>query len=449
MMVRRIVERYSLARRVAHRFVEADTVGDPTSHLTKYRERLAKFAEFERTAIDLKAKLADILKLNSEAPSDPAAYDAWAVKIKALREAIPDRGDDAPGRARTFIKVYGFEHLKEPARLFCLSVIQQLVLSPKVRKSMEAAAKFWDKRGLRFKIKARISQTEAYNAEYIDRYLEELAIYRKYEALFILALKDGRAHSQDGEGATAVKAGPFTLINTGGFDADLVEAKRKLVEECTERMRHIGLGKVCYGNVLITNRISSQESMQAFYLIASDEMFIRADAKVTMDGVHAVCHELAHRYHNKFVPGGESNRDIKAIYMRLKNQDSDIPFPKIGEEVKYEGKTLRVEDYDFRRKTIRLRAPEEEVCLACGHPAEGHQPDAEHKVPIIKKRIYTMPLQMFNQLAGKPHESTNPLSFVTPYAEKGGPAENFAEMVAFYAMGKLPPEQVELLKPLL
>ena len=43
----------------------------------------------------------------------------------------------------------------------------------------------------------------------------------------------------------------------------------------------------------------------------------------------------------------------------------------------------------------------------------------------------------------------NILSDPTPYAEKGGPNENFAEMVAYYALGKLPPGLVELLEPIL
>ena len=55
-----------------------------------------------------------------------------------------------------------------------------------------------------------------------------------------------------------------------------------------------------------------------------------------------------------------------------------------------------------------------------------------------------------NGLVFKTPETTGTgLNFITAYAKSGGPGENFAEMVSFYALGKLPKEQVELLLPLL
>ena len=47
-----------------------------------------------------------------------------------------------------------------------------------------------------------------------------------------------------------------------------------------------------------------------------------------------------------------------------------------------------------------------------------------------------------------PEDNTVPSGFVTDYAKKDE-QENFAEMVAAYCLGKLPEDQVEMLKALL
>jgi hypothetical protein len=86
---------------------------------------------------------------------------------------------------------------------------------------------------------------------------------------------------------------------------------------------------------------------------------------------------------------------------------------------------MRVVDTDYRRKSVSLKPVEE------------------------SKYTYKMPVQQFNELTGKGAVANDPMEFITAYAKRGGPAENFAEMVSFYAVGKLPKEQVELLEPLL
>ena len=75
-------------------------------------------------------------------------------------------------------------------------------------------------------------------------------------------------------------------------------------------------------------------------------------------------------------------------------------------------------------------------------------PDEEHKFPIARKEVVTMPAAMFFKLKGV-EQKVDPLDFVTHYAKKGGPGENFAEMVSFYALGKLPQAQLDLLLPIL
>lgn len=419
-MSAQVAQRFLIAQRVADRV--AASMGDPHQLLAEYSEALTEFSQVEDSARNLRDKYEEIfVAKNHMTPTTEADVQ----QLKALRSEIPDHGDGSPVRIRVMLSKYGFDALKIPARSFCLAVIQQLVLPPRLRKSIEAAAKFWTKSARKYRLKARISSPEEWSAEHIDIYFSELELFRKYEKLFEQILDQGKEHTTEGEGATTIQAGPFTVVNGGGFDAATMAAKVKLVEDCARRMQYIGLGKACYGNVLITNRLNANAHTQAFYTIASDELFIRGDAKVTMDGVHAVCHELAHRYHYKFL--GSSNPEVSKIYTTLKYSRpslTDLPRPEKGESLTWKGKTYVVDSIDWMRERIKMRDPEE--------------PDT--------RVAYFLPLSAYPQAKGLPPPKQ---AFVTAYAEKGGPGENFAEMVAFHAMGKLPDEQLELLKPLL
>lgn len=419
-----VVERYVLAQRVADRY--AASLGDPAEYLAAYSEQLVEFSQFEEHALRLREQFEEIInfKNTNQFTTDPAVAAERMAKLKAMRAEIPDAGPGAPIRATMLVERFGFTKLKPDAYHFCYAVIQQLVLPQGLRRSIEAAAKFWDKSARRFRPKAKYSQPEEFRAEYVDRYLEDLELFRKYEKLFERALAEGKAHSHEGEGATTIQAGPFKVVNTGGFPTALMVEKAKLVAHCADLMSHIGLGKICYGDVLITNRISAQSHTQAFYHIASDEMFVRADGKVTMDGVHAVCHELAHRYHYKVL--GKSNQEVNKLYNTLKLAQESLPMeaPQKGETLTWKGESYVVDGIDWERRRIKMKLPSE--------------PD-----PRVS---FFLPLSAYTQSKGSPPSG---LKFVTGYAEKGGPGENFAEMVAFYAMGKLPSEQVELLKPLL
>jgi hypothetical protein len=417
-----VVERYLLAQRVVARVKQSDSVGDPTVLLSNYQKALHDFAKYEGEIRTRQQKLKVILELKNSAPADredKAAWDEYVAKIEALRQDLSDLSD-VSARASTVVRVYGFDHLKDPAYKFCYAVIQQLALPPKSRKVIEAASKFWSKSTRRVNTKS-LRYTEEYEMEFMERYFEDLELYQKYDKLFKQVLSEGKAHTSEGEEATSLRAGPFLVVNTGGFDAESMAQKVKLVEECTDLLHKIGLSKVCYGNVLITNRLTSDAYTQAFYHIASDELFIRGDAKVMMSGVQAVCHELAHRYYYRFLAPAR-HRDVKAIYAKIKSQQEgmDLPTPSIGEVIKWKGEDLTVVAIDRQHGQIQM------------------------KIPTEPKYTFSLAISAYAHSKGF-HAS----KFVTPYAERGGPGENFAEMVAFYAMGKLPPDQVELLKPLL
>lgn len=444
-----ISRRIALAARVVTRFKQADAVGDPKELLREFNERFSRWEAELPLAQKLQAGYEALFAVTKNPPSatDAPAMREWVEKQKELRAEVPIAGPGSYGPLTPFIG-HHWGMIRRIAADLCLAILQQLALPPKTRKGIEAAAKVWSK-DRRWKAKARYGSDE-YAAEVTAKFLDDVQVLRKYQALFTSALREGKLHSDEGEGATKLKAGSFTLVNTGGFSQEDMARVAKLVEESEERLRRIGLGQVCYGDILVTNRIQAQANVQAFYLPSKDEMFIRADAKVSMDGVQMVTHELTHRYVNKFMPSSLKS-GMHRIYMTIEGQPVSVP--KIGEEITHKGKTLRVKDYDFRRQTVTMESPDDEkTCALCAKPVGEHVtgpdglPDPHH--PVIQKYVYKMPVEAYNRAAGK-DEPEGALKFVTPYAKSGGPEENFCEMVAFYCLGKLPPAQVELLTPLL
>lgn len=388
------------ARRVVARFLQADHIGDLSELLLKYREKVSTFGRHEKNARSITQTYDAILKLFSKTPFPVA-------EIRDLRNTIPMGGDGSPDSISTAL-IQEYAGVQNAARLFCWASLQQVVLSPKVRKSIEAATKFWGKTP-RLPKGGTVEKTLELR---VRLYLDCIEDFQKYDKLFAIVVKDGKAHATEGEGATKHKAGPFTLVNTGGFAPDVMTAKAKLCEEVAHRMTSIGLGVVCYGEVLISNKLTAKAAVAAFYLPTKDEMFVRADAAASTDTVRIVCHELAHRFEHKFM----KHRDrVQDLYSTLKGHGS-VPKPKKGDTISPKGKTHVITD--VKGNLVELLND------------DGLQ--------------YWIPFDVYKGMM-TPHG----YHFVTAYAESGGPGENFAEMVSFMALGKLPKEQVELLRPLL
>lgn len=449
-VVLRVAERFKLASRVAARARRADSIGDPKELFERFKQAVAKYAEKEPQAQKYVAAYAEVVRL--------MAQGAPAEQLKAVREnGMNEPIGDQSGKSRTHRELsyditthaaqHGFGKVRRIAQDLCWAILQQLVLLPKVRKSVEAAAKFYD-RDPRMNPKGKTYEESL--AKRVQLYLDFLEDFRKHEKLFGLAIQQGKGHATDETSTTRLKAGPFVVVNTGGFNMDTMTTAAKLVEEAAQKMEGIGLGKVCYGDVLVSNRLSGKTTVAAFYVVAKDEMFVRADVKVALDTVRIVCHELTHRLEHKFLLGRE--REITQLYAKINTHSgflSQTEMPEFGAAVTYKSELWKVVDKDTRRRSVVIGPANPLRCFVCaekGRPT--HVPDEEHKFPIARKETITMPAERFYELLGK-KQAVDPLDFITHYAKKGGPSENFAEMTSFYAIGKLPKEQVDLLLPLL
>jgi hypothetical protein len=320
------------------------------------------------------------------------------------------------------------------------------VLPPKLQKSVETASKYWSRTRIQSpRFKTQSGSTDRW-AEEVTKYIEIYDALTEQAANAEAAIAKGQSHADPTVAAkTKIHVGSFDVVNTGGFDDETMRKAADLVGKAEKLMTDHGLGKVCYGDVLISKTLDRKKAIAAFYLLSSDEMFVRADTPDDWDTVRIVCHELAHRLENKFLSSKSS--EIKRLYSTIHTKASDTPLPELGDKVLYEGKQMKVVDTDYRRKSVKVQEDSEPVCFACGKPVEGHQPDAEHKMPIVRRHVYTMPAEVFYKLQGKKLE-VRELDFVTHYASTDS-SENFAEMVSFYVLGKLPKAQVDLLEPIL
>jgi hypothetical protein len=241
-------------------------------------------------------------------------------------------------------------------------------------------------------------------------------------------IERGRFHTEEGD--TTLKAGPFTLINTGGFSEKQMEDVAKVVEKAAQQLSRVGLSRVCYGNIQVTNTIGRSARILAFYLKGRDELFVRANLRGSQaPAVASVIHELGHRLHFKFLAG--KDRQIQEIYEVIADRN-------------------RQALWDMRQDPSKRPKPGDTIpegrkTWVVG--PEGVQVNSRGQAGVIvelqsdpKKRAIIRLEEWFKQKGD--------LAFVSPYAEKNH-EENFAEMVAHYALGTLPDDQEPLLKNVL
>lgn len=386
--------------------VLAESIGDPKELVKEFATALEPLQAVEARIPPARKYLEDRLKNNIpgvDSESMKANDVAWDVYHAIIR-------------ANTRSMNCGH-------KLF-LSILQQYDLPPPVRKKVEIASRVYMKRSKpRFKNLSGFAMA-LHRFEYFDKLYTTL---KAHYALAKLALEKGKEHTESVPDSspgspvgTKFKVGQFTLINTGGFDDKRMAEVAEVVKKASAYAQSSGLGQVLYGNIQVTNTLHKSNVM-AFYLISSDELFIRANVSASSGVVFTVLHELGHRFEKKF----SNQRGVERLYQLLGNQEikrknDDIPKP--GDTITSKGTTYVV-------KGLK-RIPRG------GYKVELYQQDAPQLLASIS-------LDGWNSMKGQGNRqdvNTNPnyIGYVTDYAKRGGPSENFAEMFAFYCMGNLP-----------
>jgi len=403
-----VIKRATLAHRVARRFI-ADSYGDPKTYLDAMTEALRRYQMYR-----------DLLPTMRKA-------ERWVDQNPGVPPGTALTGDGELDKVlhnfRMFLVKYAYAvQAMYPtmwraggSKVF-LALLQQYSFSDRrLRSRVEQGAKFYGKTRSR---KPRPAQSVAVFDKAFTQYLEHLETIRD-------ALKKGVPHGAEGAAQAKIPAGPFTLVNTGGFDDKTMDLVAKLAVKAAGLLKQHGYGRAVYGDIHISNTVGRSSKVLAFYSVNTDEMFVRANLKGKFDSaLHTILHELGHRY-EKFVAAN----DIRAIYRRLSNQtsdqrrSSDLKYPKEGETAVERGKTFVVSGTEYTGRGVRVNLR--------------LQDDATKQFHTTIDGWYAMTGQV--SPAG---------AFISKYA-RTDPSENFAEMVAHHCLGTLPQEQVELLEAII
>lgn len=417
----------SLAFKVAHRFVMRDFTADAIANIPevihKFEQALARFSQHEADAqrvLEAQAYLATPAgQAHLGNPELQKAYQAFYSHHISNYILFPK---------------FSFEILKrlEIPQLF-LALLQQYEIPPALRRKVEAASKF--------QMRSRIQKPKKEVA--VQVYLDLLNAYRGQLELAKDVLREGKLRGQSapegGEPSKTLKAGPFELVNTGGFNDEVMGKCATVVEHAAKLFHAKGLAKICYGEVLISNTLM-KSSVYAFYLVQKDEMFVRANLKgKEQHALRIICHELGHRLEHKFL--SNKKRDIEQLYYKMKNKQSDADReqrtknlsekPAPGDTVVSKGRTYVVDRLGYGR--------------GFDMKIDLHREDDPTKKATVSLSGW---LALKSGQSGTSGLDPKPSGFITSYAATS-PGENFAEMLAFFVLGKLPDDQVAMLESVL
>lgn len=391
----------------------ADSIGDPVNLLSRLEMiplNEALLVETKQMGEALKKvspqQVAEILVDRNRSKEEESIASTYYQYDRALRKLRLQIGWDFEAAKRA-----GAE------RLF-LALLQQLALPNKLRRQVEKAAQFYSR--TRVRAPKGVKVIEAYE-KFIKDFKGHLLTART-------ALKVGKAHGEEGEAATKLRAGPFTVVNAGGFDSELMDTVAKVVKKAASLLQGKGLGKVCYGNVLMTNTVGRSSKLLAFYMVSEDEVLIRANLKgKEHDTVRTLIHELGHRLYYKFLSRDQKTAVI-TLYRQLSFKESD----RVREMLKDPANRPDVGDtyQEGRKKYEVTNVTYDTVFLQS-------KDDPRRKGKI--KLVHYLQNKGLDTLGG---------AFVSGYAKKD-PEENFSEMLAEYCLGRLSPDQVKLLEPIL
>ncbi len=305
----------------------------------------------------------------------------------------------------------------QEAELIFLGILQQYELAPRIRRRIEKCAAFFAKKTV--PNPKTLEQLKKLFIEYLEAYDAASE-----------AMSSGRPAAACAT-TRELHAGPFRLVNTGAFDKATMEIVKRVVEEAARRIEKKGLDAVLYGDINVSNTVSRPDVL-AFYRGTQDEMFVRANVRgLEAQAMRTVIHELGHRYDDKVLGDKERTKelyretradDLQATHAQRDAERQNLP--KVGDRVISRKLEFEVTGIDLGRGGLvvqlrRVTEPSKKAKIALHHyfNLEGPKNSPLLRALLLKKG-----------------------GFVTKYASTN-PAENFAEMFAFYCLDLLSPSQ--------
>lgn len=394
--------------KVAARYLRAKSFGDPKMLLARFQGILDKYSLPESDLREAK----ELLRGNPKADrNNPEITGARILAFQASKNVTK-----------------GSPELSEVGQPLFWSILQSYSLQPMLRKKIEAAAKAYSKA---YRPRQKAKDFTAIYTEYIDQYEAYFNAAQQHADAAREALKEGKEHSEvpaedTTEVGTKVKVGDFTLVNTGGFPEKTMNEVADLVQKASAFLHSSGFGKVCYGNILVTNSLKANKVL-AFYVIADDELLIRANFKKDRDTLRTILHELGHRYQFQFMKGRDS--EVKSFYRWMEGEEVDRLKDKRDELIPKKGDTITVKGIEWEAvSTIPSLSSSGVKYVVNMQTVE--QPPMKGKMDLEGWLSFKgIKLRDFNDQTLR--------GFVTEYAKRGGPDENFAEVFSIYCLGKL------------
>jgi len=310
-----------------------------------------------------------------------------------------------------------------------VGILRHYKLSPADRRNAEAASRFFHRTNVP-KVPYGKGGDYFTRAEAVfDRFEKEQRAIAEYAEVAARILAAGGWAGAGEEGK--LKAGPFLLVNSGGFKPEVMEIVAQAVREASKLMEAKGLGMACYGEAHVVGRLGGANQV-AHYMPDTDTFFLRVIKRREMEYVRNVIHELAHRLISRFLPP-EGRKLMKAIYFRETTRAKFAKYgtmEEVGEDAPRVGETISEGGHEY----VVTEVGESRVWM---HKQGG---DATHKLWMSK--------EAFARTKQRLRGTVPKVGFVTKYAGKDED-ENFCEMVSYYCDGTLPKEQADLLEPVL
>ena len=363
-------------------------------------------------------------------PKDLLQQFEQALKDFSIFRTNPPRPVDYVIQVR-----YGYPKFYKSGSTLFFSILRRYSLEPKLRKKIEACARFYSK--------SRVNHPKRGEEQQV--YEKFLELYKEQFDLAKEAIETGKIKgSEDDTEIHSLQAGPFTVVNTGGFSEEVMNEVVSAVEKANSAIQSKGLSQVCYGDVLVSNTLYKGNSTLAFYMYGKDELFVRANLKKLkdrVDTVQTIIHELGHRFENKFL---KDKNKMNAMYRKLSNQESQEEQDLLKDE------SLRPVPGD-ELKQLKNGEMISYVVTKVGydkvHLQMKDEPRVTAKISLLGWISLPSSLKTGASADAGAKIPTHSV-FVTNYA-KTNPSECFAEMFAFYCLGKLPADQVAMMEDVL
>lgn len=212
--------------------------------------------------------------------------------------------------------------------------------------------------------------------------------------------------------------GPFKVHNTVGAKGPELESLKKGLERVERAVKTNpipGFARVLYGDVHVVPRITKAHHA-AWYYPSDDSLYLRRTKSTGIDEVHALIHELGHRYWHRFASEPQKTAWQK-VHWRAESKPVDLELPKVGEEI-----PVAIKGVKGRYPTITAV-----------------EPSRIHFTIDINGKPYTNSISVMKVQDFYRQKQKASKNFPTPYSATSA-QEHFCDSLAMLALGNLPDE---------